>query len=184
MRGLSGPQAWTVRTADHPASGPDRPPGSKRCSTVLPCSEEKKCNPPISNLKIHKNNNNNNNHSKSLFVLSTLGMLEMKPHMKTSELKPPKKEKGDKVKGEPKNDETSKHIKRDKTHKNQQDLKGTRKGQTIKEEKRNYKSGFCHVNCTLPPLPIHGELCRCFGSDRTPGVAPQGVLGVGRCRRL
>jgi hypothetical protein len=26
--------------------------------------------------------------------------------------------------------------------------------------------------------------CRCFGSDRTPGVAPQGVLGVGRCRRL
>jgi hypothetical protein len=24
--------------------------------------------------------------------------------------------------------------------------------------------------------------CRCFGSDRTPGVAPQGVLGVGRCR--
>jgi hypothetical protein len=27
-------------------------------------------------------------------------------------------------------------------------------------------------------------LCRCFGSDRTPGVAPLGVLGVGRCRRL
>jgi hypothetical protein len=26
--------------------------------------------------------------------------------------------------------------------------------------------------------------CRCFGSDRTPGVAPQGVLGVGRCHRL
>jgi hypothetical protein len=26
--------------------------------------------------------------------------------------------------------------------------------------------------------------CRCFGSDRTPGVAPLGVLGVGRCRRL
>jgi hypothetical protein len=26
--------------------------------------------------------------------------------------------------------------------------------------------------------------CRCFGSDRTPGVAPQGVLGVGQCRRL
>jgi hypothetical protein len=26
--------------------------------------------------------------------------------------------------------------------------------------------------------------CRCFGSDRSPGVAPQGVLGVGRCRRL
>jgi hypothetical protein len=26
--------------------------------------------------------------------------------------------------------------------------------------------------------------CRCFGSDHTPGVAPQGVLGVGRCRRL
>jgi hypothetical protein len=26
--------------------------------------------------------------------------------------------------------------------------------------------------------------CRCFGSDRTPGVAPRGVLGVGRCRRL
>jgi hypothetical protein len=26
--------------------------------------------------------------------------------------------------------------------------------------------------------------CRCFGYDRTPGVAPQGVLGVGRCRRL
>jgi hypothetical protein len=25
---------------------------------------------------------------------------------------------------------------------------------------------------------------QCFGSDRTPGVAPQGVLGVGRCRRL
>ncbi|AQK82681.1 hypothetical protein ZEAMMB73_Zm00001d021742 [Zea mays] len=35
---------------------------------------------------------------------------------------------------------------------------GTRKGQTIKEEKRNYKSRFWHVNCTLPPLPIHGEL--------------------------
>jgi hypothetical protein len=28
------------------------------------------------------------------------------------------------------------------------------------------------------------DRCRCFGSDRTPGVAPQGVLGVGRCRRL
>jgi hypothetical protein len=26
--------------------------------------------------------------------------------------------------------------------------------------------------------------CRCFGSDRTPWVAPQGVLGVGRCRQL
>jgi hypothetical protein len=26
--------------------------------------------------------------------------------------------------------------------------------------------------------------CRCFGSDHTPGVAPQGVLGVGRCHRL
>jgi hypothetical protein len=26
--------------------------------------------------------------------------------------------------------------------------------------------------------------CRCFGSNRTPGVAPQGVLGVGRCRQL
>jgi hypothetical protein len=26
--------------------------------------------------------------------------------------------------------------------------------------------------------------CRCFGSDRRPGVAPQGVLGVGRCRQL
>ena len=35
---------------------------------------------------------------------------------------------------------------------------GTRKGQTIKEEKRNYKSRFWHVNCTLPPLPIHDEL--------------------------
>lgn len=34
----------------------------------------------------------------------------------------------------------------------------TRKGQTIKEEKRNYQSGFWHVNCTLPPLPICGEL--------------------------
>jgi hypothetical protein len=63
----------------------------------------------------------------------------MKPHMKTSELDLQRKEKGDKVKGEPKNDEMGKHIKRDKTHKNQQDLKG-------------------HVNCTLPPLPIHGEL--------------------------
>jgi hypothetical protein len=30
---------------------------------------------------------------------------------------------------------------------------------------------------------VEGD-CRCFGSDRTPGVAPQGVLGVGRCRRL
>jgi hypothetical protein len=34
----------------------------------------------------------------------------------------------------------------------------------------------------------HGSLelgsCRCFRFDRTPGVAPQGVLGVGRCRRL
>jgi hypothetical protein len=29
---------------------------------------------------------------------------------------------------------------------------------------------------------FHG--CRCFGSDRTPGVSPQGVLGVGQCRRL
>jgi hypothetical protein len=28
------------------------------------------------------------------------------------------------------------------------------------------------------------NMCRCFGSDRTPGVAPRGVLGVGRCRRL
>ncbi|ONM02648.1 hypothetical protein ZEAMMB73_Zm00001d031293 [Zea mays] len=35
---------------------------------------------------------------------------------------------------------------------------GTRKDQTIKEEKRNYKSRFWHVNCTLPPLPIHDEL--------------------------
>jgi hypothetical protein len=26
--------------------------------------------------------------------------------------------------------------------------------------------------------------CRCFGSDRTPGLAPRDVLGVGRCRRL
>jgi hypothetical protein len=26
MRGPSGPQARTVRTADRPASGPDRPP--------------------------------------------------------------------------------------------------------------------------------------------------------------
>jgi hypothetical protein len=32
--------------------------------------------------------------------------------------------------------------------------------------------------------PGHGRDCRCFGSDRTPGVAPQGVLGVGRRRRL
>jgi hypothetical protein len=35
---------------------------------------------------------------------------------------------------------------------------GTRKGQTVKEEKRNYESRFWHVNCTLPPLPIHDEL--------------------------
>jgi hypothetical protein len=28
------------------------------------------------------------------------------------------------------------------------------------------------------------RMCRCFGSDRTPGVAPLGVLGVGRCHRL
>jgi hypothetical protein len=34
----------------------------------------------------------------------------------------------------------------------------------------------------LPWRPSH--TCRCFGSDRTPGVAPQGVLGVGRCHRL
>jgi hypothetical protein len=32
--------------------------------------------------------------------------------------------------------------------------------------------------------PTWRASCRCFGSDRTPGVAPQGVLGVGRCRRL
>jgi hypothetical protein len=35
-----------------------------------------------------------------------------------------------------------------------------------------FGEGFCRVHC------------RCFGSDRTPGVAPLGVLGVGRCRRL
>ena len=35
---------------------------------------------------------------------------------------------------------------------------GTINGQTIKEEKRNYKSRFWHVNRTLQPLPIHGEL--------------------------
>jgi hypothetical protein len=29
-----------------------------------------------------------------------------------------------------------------------------------------------------------GAWCRCFGSDRTPGVVPQGVLWVGRCRQL
>jgi hypothetical protein len=35
------------------------------------------------------------------------------------------------------------------------------------------------------PTALAGHaFCRCFGSDRTPGVAPQGVLGVGRCRRL
>jgi hypothetical protein len=38
------------------------------------------------------------------------------------------------------------------------------------------------------PIPEDSRLargsCRCFGSDRTPGVAPQGVLGVGRYRRL
>ena len=32
--------------------------------------------------------------------------------------------------------------------------------------------------------PTWRASCRCFGSDRTPGVAPQGVLGVGRCRQL
>jgi hypothetical protein len=32
--------------------------------------------------------------------------------------------------------------------------------------------------------PTWHASCRCFGSDSTPGVAPQGVLGVGRCRRL
>src|SRR5688572_6798826 len=94
--------ARTVRPtgADCPDRGPSglRAGPSARLKTVLnsaPLFRRKKCNPPISNLKIHKNNNNNNNnHSKSLFVLSTLGMLEMKPHMKTSELKPPKKRKG------------------------------------------------------------------------------------------
>jgi hypothetical protein len=30
MRGPSGPLARTVRTADRPASGPDRPPAQKR----------------------------------------------------------------------------------------------------------------------------------------------------------
>jgi hypothetical protein len=34
------------------------------------------------------------------------------------------------------------------------------------------------------PLSRSGDRCRCFGSDRTPGVVPQGVLGVGRCHRL
>jgi hypothetical protein len=32
--------------------------------------------------------------------------------------------------------------------------------------------------------PTWRASCRCFGSDRTPGIAPQEVLGVGRCRRL
>jgi hypothetical protein len=36
----------------------------------------------------------------------------------------------------------------------------------------------------LPTIEPVVTICRCFGSDRTPGVAPQGVLGVGRCRRL
>jgi hypothetical protein len=46
---------------------------------------------------------------QSFFVPSTLGRLEMKPRMKTSELNP--KKRGNKGKGEPKNDETGKHIK-------------------------------------------------------------------------
>jgi hypothetical protein len=32
--------------------------------------------------------------------------------------------------------------------------------------------------------PTWRASCQCFGSDRTPGVAPLGVLGVGRCHRL
>jgi hypothetical protein len=29
-----------------------------------------------------------------------------------------------------------------------------------------------------------GGRCRCFGSDRAPGVAPQGAFGVRQCYRL
>jgi hypothetical protein len=37
------------------------------------------------------------------------------------------------------------------------------------------------LNCNLADgkyvlIPEQGVVCRCFGSDRTPGVAPQGVF--------
>jgi hypothetical protein len=35
MRGPSGPQARTVRTADRPASGPDRPPSQNGAQQVV-----------------------------------------------------------------------------------------------------------------------------------------------------
>jgi hypothetical protein len=55
--------------------------------------------------------------------------------------------------------------------------KATNQGQARSSTRPRY--------ATPQGTPAHGSpRCRCFGSDRTPGVAPQGVLGVGRYRRL
>jgi hypothetical protein len=38
MRGPSGPQAQTVRTADRPASGPDSPPAQNGAQQIVFCT--------------------------------------------------------------------------------------------------------------------------------------------------
>jgi hypothetical protein len=50
MRGPSGPQARTVRTADRPASGPDRPPAQNGAQHMPPCLLVELSKPKATNL--------------------------------------------------------------------------------------------------------------------------------------